>query len=256
MRDILPLFTSHYSLTSSLLTLDEAGKAKPDGPQSVFDLAQSVGLKEVVLIDSKIDGFVQAYKSAEKAKVKLVYGLKLCICADMSIKDDPSLKTESKVIVLIRNTAGYSDLIRLWNRAATDGFYYQARLDWATLKSFWTPNLILALPFFSSFLAVNTLTFNRIVPDFPVAPVVFREIGSELPFAHLIDRAIDSYVAEAGIAAEDVVETKTVLYKSRSDFPAFQTLRCIGERTSFEKPNIDHLSSDAFCLESWKELTA
>ncbi len=251
---VLPLFTSHYSLpqNGSLLTLEEPGKAKPGSPVSVFDLAKQGGLKEVVVVDDHIDGFIQAYKTAAKTKTQLIYGLKLTVCADGDIKDEASLGTESKVIVFARDTEGYHKLVSIWSRAATQGFYYQARTSWAWLKEQWSDHLLLALPWASSFIAKNTLTFNRIVPDLPCAPWVFREVGTELPFARLIDAGIERYVKES---PAEVQEVKSVYYNRRADFAAYQVMRALGNRgASFAMPNVDHLSSDAFSFEAWQAL--
>jgi hypothetical protein len=50
-------------------------------------------------------------------------------------------------------------------------------------------------------------------------------------------------------------ETKSIYYKNRDDFLAYLTFRCINNRSSLEKPNIDHMCSDEFCFESWMEKT-
>lgn len=247
---ILPLFTSHYSLpqNGSLLTLEESHKSK-GGPVSVFDLAEEGQLKQVVLADDRIDGFVQAYKSAEKAKVQLIFGLKLVVCANMVEKNEDSLRTESKVIIFAKNTQGYHDLLKIHNPSAVDGFYHNPRADWKLLKERWTDNLILGLPFFSSFVAKNALTFSRIVPDLPATPWVFREIDSQLPFAPLIDEAINLFAKP-----ESIVPCKSIYYARCSDFAAYQTLRAIGNRSSFNSPDVDHLASDRFSFEAWKEI--
>ena len=263
MKDLLPLFCSHYSLDSgSLLTLDEPGKAKPGAPLSVFDLAQAAGLQEVVVVDERIDGFIAAFKASEKAHVKLCYGIKLVVCQDLADKVPASAFTESKVIVFIKDTQGYSDLIRIWNRAWTTGHFTTrdgsyGRIDWRSLKELWTPHLMLALPYFSSFLAKNTLTVNRVVPDLPdlggVPLWVMKEVDSRLPFVPLIDLAIDRYMDASGGAAV-VVPSKTIYYAKRSDFRAYVVRRCIGARSSWDAPDVDHLSSAEFCLEAYKEL--
>lgn len=251
---VLALFSTHFSLPQegSLLTLEEPGKAKPGAPVSVFDLSQSVGLKEVVVNDSRPDGFIQAYKVSTKLGIKLCYGLKLVVCADGDLKDEASLLSQSKVIVFARDTEGYHKLVSIWSRAATRGFYFTARTSWAWLKEQWSDHLLLALPWASSFVAKNVLTFARIVPDLPCAPWVFRERASELPFAPLIDVAIDRYVKENPTA--HVQDTKSVYYSRRSDFAAYQVMRAIGNRSSFNAPNVDHLSSDAFGWDTYLSL--
>lgn len=249
---VTPVFTSHYSVgEGSLLTLAEPGKGKAGSPQSVFDLTQSVGLKEVALVDTKIDGFIEGYKTSTKLGVKLCYGWKVVVCADMAIKDDASLQTESKVVIFCRDTQGYHDLLKLHNRATCAGFYYRPRLDWVTLCALWTDHLILALPYFSSFLAVNQLTFRRIVPDLPVKPWVFKEQAHDLPFGRLIDSAIDRYVADN---PAEVIQTKQVYYPSRAHMEAHMTIRAVNERSSFASPNVDHLSSSAFGWDTYLSL--
>lgn len=260
---ILPIFRSHYSICLGSLTLEEPGKAKPGNPVSVFDLAKEAGLTEVTLVDTRIDGFIQALKSADKTGVKLMYGIKLVVCADVADKTIESRRTESKVIILIRNTAGYSDLLRIWSRAwGAEGHiryklggeeYAYGRADWRMLKAFWTPNLVLALPYTSSFIAVNTTTFHSICPDLPTVPWVFREIDSRLPDAPLIDAAIDRYTAQVPEAT--VVPCKTIAYASAADFKAYAVLRCIGEGSSWED-GVDGLCSDTFSFESWRTLNA
>ena len=120
------------------------------------------------------------------------------------------------------------------------------------MKEQWSDNLLLALPWASSFIAKNTLTFNRIVPDLPCVPWVFREVNTELPFARLIDAAIERYVVESGAVVQDV---KSVYYSRRADIEPYIVMRALANRSTFNAPNVDHLSSDAFSFEAWQALT-
>ncbi len=252
---MIPLFSSHFSLPQegSLLTLEEPGKGKVGGPVSVFDLSQSVGLKEVVIADSRPDGFIQAYKVSTKLGVKFCYGLRLVVCADGDLKDEASVLSQSKVIVFAKDTEGYHKLVSIWSRAATRGFYFTARTSWTWLREQWSDHLSLALPWASSFIAKNVLSFACIVPDLPCTPWVFRECETQLPFARLIDTAIDRYVkSNPTVPTQDI---KSIYYARSEDFVAYQVMRAIGNRSSFAAPNVDHLSSDAFSWESFKCLT-
>lgn len=259
-RMITPLFKTHYSIGRSLLTLDEPGKAKPGAPLSVFDLSQSVGMKEVVVVDDRIDGLIAAYKVADKLGVKLCYGLQLRVCANLADKTPASLATESKVILFMRSTDGHGPLIRIHNRAMTDGHFSTrhgsyGRADWSLLKAYWSDNLLLGLPFFGSFIARNQLSFASIVPDLPTARVsVFDEIDSRLPFAPLIRRGVERFAA--GRAEVEVVPSKTVLYPTRAHFKAYVLKRCIANRSSWDSPDVNHLSSPEFSFQSWRELNS
>lgn len=268
---IYPIFTSHYSLNGkSLLTLKPPGESKPGGAVSVFDMVKEINLKEVILKENRIDGYISAYKQADKLGVKLCYGIQLTTCADINDKTIDSRKTESDIIVFMKSYQGYLDFIRIWNRAwGHEGhFSYRiggndhayGRADWTLLKQYWTENLMLGLPFFSSFIARNTLTFNQITPNFSSFypnPWIFKEINSGLPFAFLIDNAIDRYVAaqsDATLAAQSVVKSKSIYYWSRADMEAYVTFRAIANKGDYDSPNVDHLSSPEFCWEAYKEL--
>ena len=253
MEETIPIFTSHYSLGDSILTLDKVGNTKPENPSSIFDLAGGAGLKELFLVDNRFDGFVEAYKNSCELDIQLNFGIKLVCCHDHDIKDDDSRDTESKVIIFAKNTQGYHDLIKIYNRAWTENFYYQGRTSWKQLKELWTKNLVFALPFYSSFLAVNTMTTKNIIPNFPVKKeevVIFAEQNSGLPFEDLIKQAIKKFFN----SRKQVVKTKSIYYNTYEDFIPYMVYRCIHNKTKFEKPNINHLSSNKFCWEDYLKI--
>lgn len=259
---ILPVFTSHYSIGSSILTLEEVGKTEPGNPVSICDIAKTHGLKQVILCEDRCDGFLEAYKHIQKAGLaQLIYGLRFVVVPDMLDKTPDTQRAESRVIVFLRNTQGYHDVLRLWNRAWVEGHFTSrdssyGRIDWKTLKSLWTPNLSLALPWASSFLARNTLTFASIVPDLPIPAneaTLFKEVDSGLPFAPLIDAAIDRFASDTGAIIQRV---KNIYYAdSKRDFDAYVTYRAILNRETFGAPGVDHLCSDRFSWSEWQRLT-
>ena len=96
MSDIVPLFKSHYSLGRSILTLDLPKEDDPSSSDSVFDIAQEAGLEEVYLVEDSIAGFLEAYTNAKELKKKLIFGLRLTFCPDLSIKSDEGRKNSFK----------------------------------------------------------------------------------------------------------------------------------------------------------------
>lgn len=253
---IIPVFSTHYSMSGGgILTLEEKGKSGIGEPISIFDIASEHKLEELVIVETRIDGFIQGYKNATKQGIKFIYGIKLCVCGDMNDKSEASLITESNVIIFIKNSKGYSDLLKIYSRAWTDGFYYNGRIDWATLKQFWTENLIFALPFFSSFIAKNTLTFAKIIPNLPVPNSeiqVFQEVNSGLPFEGLINSALDNFCKDGN---GEILRTKSIYYNKYSDFKNYIVYRSVLNRSKFSRPNIDHLASQNFCFEDYMNLT-
>ncbi len=255
MTEVLPLFSSSASLKNGgIFTVEKAGEkakaGKKRGPVSLCDLAKDEGLKKLYLVESNFSSFFAAHKNLKELGCQLVFGLKVVVCEDMAKKDEASLKTESKVIIWMAGDGGedYKALIKLFTLAAQNGFYYVPRLDWKTLCRLWHKDLLLALPFYSSFLAQNTLTFSSIVPELPAKPILLSE-DNALPDDDLLGDAMVRYAAANGIMPQ---MAKSVYYKSRKDAKDFQIWRCILNRKSHDKPN-DDMCSREFCWESYKE---
>ena len=253
---VLPLFSTSASLKDGgIFTVEKAGaaaKAKHvKAPVSLCDLAKEEKLSKLHLVESNFVNFMMAHKNLKEVGCDLIFGLKVVVCDDLADKSEASFRNESKVIVFLAKDSGYQSLIKIYSKAAMDGFYYIPRLDWKTLKSMWSDDLILALPFYSSFLAKNTLTFAAITPDLPVAPIILREIDQRLPFDDLIDDAITKYTKQNPCEIQSV---KSIYYKKRKDAKAWQVWRCILNRTTFDKPNLDGCASKEFAFEAWKEL--
>lgn len=256
MKDIFPLFHSSSSLKEGgIFTFDKAGAAaksgKKCGPISLCDLAKEEKMTKLMFVASKFADFMTAQKSLKDVGCQMVFGLKLAVCDDIADKSDASLKTQSNVIIWMGGDGSedYRALINIYTVAAQDGFYYVPRTDWKTLKAMWHKDLILSLPFYSSFLARNTLTMASIVPQLPVDAILFREVGNQMPFDSLINSAIDRYHQSSGYQIQDV---KSIYYKNRNDSKQFQVWRAILDHNTYDKPN-DGMFSTEFCWEAYKE---
>lgn len=256
--DVVPLFSSACSLSQGgIFTVEKAGAAakagRKYGPTSLCDLAKTEGLTQLHLVDDRFVNFMAAEKSLKAVNCALTFGLKVVVCDDMTDKSEASFKNESKVVIWMAGdgSADYRALINLYTLAAQDGFYYVPRLDWKTLCKHWHKDLLLSLPFYSSFLARNTLTFASIVPALPAEPLVFIEVGQNLPFDGLLQGAVDRYVANTGVPVQRV---KSVYYRAREDSKQFVVWRAILKRTSWEEPKMDWMWSREFCWTAYKEL--
>lgn len=249
-----PLFKSHYSIGKSILTLEPPRKANeaPDdsGASSILDIAIDNDLEEVYLVDDNMNGYLTAYNRFKETKIKLNFGLRLTFCEDMTEKNEASLLTNYKFVIFIRNTNGYKRLIKLASEAARDGFYYEPRYDLTKLKEIWSSeDLLLCIPFYDSFIYKNTLSFASLVPDFSFANAVFFMEDNDVSIDAIVKDAVYNY-------AEDrypIFETKSIYYKNREDFKAWQSFKCIDKRTSLYMPNLEFCGSAEFCFEAWKE---
>ena len=52
-----------------------------------------------------------------------------------------------------------------------------------------------------------------------------------------------------------LINSKSIFYKKKKDFKSYLTFRAINQRTSLDKPNLEHMGSEEFCIESWQQKT-
>jgi DNA polymerase-3 subunit alpha len=199
-----------------------------------------------------MSGFLQAYQNTRQHGLKLIYGLRITICDDITEKNEQSLKTNNKIVIFVKNAKGYKSLIKIYSRAARDGFYYEPRTDYSGLKEHWNEEgLSLVIPFYDSFVHRNLLENALCVPEFSFTNPRFFVEDNGIPFDSLTLKAVNKITSNG--KKNKITKTKSIYYNRREDFKAYLTFRCINKRATLDKPNIDHMTSDEFCLESWKE---
>ena len=248
---VLPLFKTHYSQSKSILTLEKKDSLLPDGPDSVIDICLENGIKEFYLVEDNMGSFLQAYDSTKDEDLSFRYGVRLNVCSDNQAKGEEALKATSKYVFFAKNEDGYKKLIKIYSNAATKGFYYEPRTDFTFLREVWDDNdLALAVPFYDSFLFKNALEQGECMPEFDFTSPTFLLENNGLPFDIVQRRLVKDFCRTTGYESQ---EAKSIYYKNKNDFMAYLTMRCIDKRSTWSKPNIDHLSSDEFSFESWKE---
>lgn len=247
---MIPLFSSHFSLGRSILTLEKANKSKDNGPDSIIDLAIKHNFKDVFLLETSIASFPDAYEAFKESGLNLRFGLKLICCNNIEDKSEESLKTNHKICIFFRNTQGYYDAIKIWSKAATVGKYYEPRIDIENLKMLWNnDNLLLAIPFYDSFLFKNNIEGARCLPNFEFTKPIFFVENNDLPFDFVMRDIVSYYCKDK----HEIQEAKSIFYANRVDFKAFQTFRCISKRSVLSNPKLSNHCSAEFCLESLLE---
>jgi DNA polymerase III alpha subunit len=238
----------------SILTLSNPDSADKEGSDSIFSLLNEKGIKELVLVEDTMTGFLEAEKRSKEQGVHLIFGLRTGLCDNMSIpKKDSKDNCEHKIIIFARNDKGCKRLYNIYSSASVKG---EGRIDEETLLKIWNnEDLCMGVPFYDSFIFKNTMGFNHCTPNLqPFNPVFFIE-RNKLPFDQLIeDRVVEycnSFEFETQLA-------KSIYYNKRDDFEALQTYKCICRRgfsrnTSLSRPNLDHFSSREFSFESFCE---
>jgi DNA polymerase III subunit alpha len=245
---MIPLFKSHYSLGRSILTLED--KSEVDNyPDSIIQIAKENKLKELFLVEDNMSSFLEAYTNTRNNNIKLNYGLRITITESIEDKSEESRSKNSKIIIFFKNNEGYSRLTKLYSKASKEGFYYEPRLDYKVLSENWSDDLLLCVPFYDSFIYNNTLKNFICVPNFSFTkPIVFIE-NNDLPFDIIIKNKMLNFIKENNL---EVFLVKSIYYKNKKDFKSYLTFRCINNRTTLNKPEIEHMSSDSFSFEEWK----
>lgn len=250
---MLPLFKSHYSIGKSILTLN-APSEDDGGAVSVFDIAKKHNLDKVVLVEDSLIGFLEAKKQADALGIQLIFGLRMSVCDDMSIvPDKKNPMCIHKVIIFANNTDGCILLNKIYSKAFTEG---DGKIDFATLKQFYNDkDLKIAIPFYDSYLFHNSFSYKQpcMLEDSFFDPVYFIE-DNQLPFDVVLQDLIKNYCETNDF---DTQKVKSIYYEKREDFEAYQTYKCICNRSfsnkarSLDMPNLDHCASPEFSFESY-----
>jgi hypothetical protein len=113
----------------------------------------------------------------------------------------------------------------------------------------------MSIPFYDSFLFKNLFSFDKFCPSLTFFKPTFFIEDKGLPFDSFLKDHIVSYASQNKF---DTQETHTIYYKDKKDFDAFLSYKLICSRSSYggfksslEKPNLDHMSSDQFSFESY-----
>lgn len=251
---MIALFKSHYSIGKSILTLEHPSKVKEDGPQSIFSICENENT--ITLVEDSLIGFLQAQKTAQSLGKHLIFGLRIS-CSHMEVSDDPDEDRESqcthKIIIFARNDAGCSLLNNIYSHAFCNN---DGVIDIPTLKTLWSEDdLEMVVPFYDSFIFMNSMHFCSCVPDFSFCKPHFFLENNYLPFDQQIRKKVIDYCKNFKY---DYSESKSIYYNKKEDFEAYQTYKCIcakknGKQRTLSVPNFDHLASPEFCYESYLE---
>ena len=245
---MIPLFKSHFSSGRSILTLNEPEKQKEGGPDSIISIALENGLKEIYLVEDCLTGFLTAFKNCQKHNIQLKFGLRMQVCNSY----ESAASSSHKLILFALNDAGFKDISKIYTFANTEKESIICNSD---LFSRLTDNILIAVPFYDSYIWKNRYTFSNCMPDFlDKLDVIYFVENNKLPF----DKITTDFIRASG--KNNIVESKTIYYKNREDLQAWVTYkiacnRSMGKNQSLSAPELSGCGSGEFCFQSWKELS-
>src|SRR3989338_5209448 len=141
MSSYIPLNVhSHYSLLNALPKIpDLIAHAKKHGILALY-----------ITDDGNLYGAIEFYKECKKAGVKPILGMHAYLALRGRGDRQPQVDNRRhRLLLLVKNEAGYRNLIRLTTAAHLEGFYYRPRIDRPLLEQY-GEGLIAIAPAFNS----------------------------------------------------------------------------------------------------------
>lgn len=247
--NIVPLFKSHYSIGKSILTLSKYDSSSEDEPSSIIDICKKNNVKDFFLLEDNFSSFKEAYENSQEADLNLRYGVRINFCEDVERKDKDEAANDSKICFFAKNTQGVKDLMKLYSLSATTNFFLNPRIDLDTMKKLDLSNILVCFPFYDNFLFQNSFHNSKAIFNLNNVDHFFFVEKNGLPFDDLNEKIILNFTK----GKDNIIRSKTIYYENRKDFISYLTFRNIQNRSTFQKPNLDHFSSNEFCFQSWKE---
>lgn len=255
MDECLPIFTTDYSVGGqSILTVDTLKNKdislKDDEPNSILAIAETFDIKQTVLVENSFTGYWQAYKNFESIGREFLFGWKIAVATDASLKDDASELTESNIIIFLKNSDSYYKIVKWATKANCENSYKIPRLDWNDLAELYDEEYFdIAVPFYSSFISRNLLKYEAIcTPKWgKIKPILLLQ-KQGLPFDELLKEATIKY---AKASKFETMNAHQCYYLRENDVEAWQTFRCIQNRSVLNKPEFPHQCSNLFAYESY-----
>jgi DNA polymerase III alpha subunit len=246
---MIALFKSTYSIGKSILTLDHPSEVKEGGADSIIAIAKENNLPAIFLVEDSMIGFLEAHQKCKEHNIQLVFGLRISCCNNVSDEDKKS--SEHKIVLFAKNDAGVKDLTRIFSITNQN---HNGFVDSITLHEKWTENLMLCVPFYDSFIYNNNFKGKQCLPNFSFTKVIYFVEDNDLPFDHILKSKVEKWISFQG---GEIQKTKSIYYKNRKDFEAWQTYKCLcnrafGKEQSLSSPNLEHCGSDSFSWEAFK----
>jgi DNA polymerase III alpha subunit len=249
---MIPLFKTTYSIGKSILTLQDPSKTKTGGPDSVISIALENNLKTIFLVEDSMIGFIDAHQRCKENDIQLVFGLRLNCCNDRS-NEESRKESLHKIVIMAKNDEGIKYLTQIYSIANRESAGF---VDSELLSKHWhEDSLKLCVPFYDSFIYMNHFIGAKCVPDFKFTKLTLFIEDNDLPFDEILTEKVVAFAQRLELRMEQV---KSIYYKNREDFEAWQTYKCLcnrsfGKQQSLSNPNLNHCGSDSFCWQAFQE---
>ena len=232
--------------------------------KKLTDLARRMKMPACAITDhGNMFGAIEFYQSCITNGIKPIIGSEVYIAPKGRLDKTFSQgeETANHLILLVRDEAGYKNLMKLVSIGYLEGFYYKPRIDKEALAQY--SEGLIAL---SSCLKgeIPRLAINNKEEKLRQLAAEYRDIlGKENFYFELQDNSIPEQREvnkelirlgkELGIG---LVATNDVHYLTKDSAKAHEALLCIQTQTTLDDPNRMKLQTDQFYFKSTEEMKA
>ncbi|MBA1334212.1 MAG: DNA polymerase III alpha subunit [Firmicutes bacterium] len=123
----------HLHVHTEYSLLDGAGRIS-----DLLDRAGELGMSALAITDhGSMFGAVNFYKEALKRNIKPIIGCEIYVATRTMMDRDPKLDADQyHLVLLVKNTQGYKNLMKIVSRGYLEGFYYKPRVDLSVLRQY------------------------------------------------------------------------------------------------------------------------
>ncbi|PKN53382.1 MAG: DNA polymerase III subunit alpha [Deltaproteobacteria bacterium HGW-Deltaproteobacteria-13] len=239
---------TQYSLLDGMIRLDD-----------LFKKARDYKMPAVAITDhGNMFGAIDFYQQAYKHGIKPIIGCELYV-APNKLTDRTAGETSKHLVVLVKNTQGYKNLMKLTTASYLKGFYYRPRVDKELLKEC-HEGLIASSACLHGEIADLIMQGN--MEGAKNAAIHYREIfGEDNFYLEIMENGIpEQKTANAGLIeiskelSIPLIATNDCHYLEREHAEAHDVLLCIQTGKTIKDADRMHLSTDQFYFRSPDEM--
>ncbi len=205
-------------------------------------------------------GVIQFYKEAIRQGVKPIIGCEMYVAPQSRFdKSIQKKETPHHLILLVKNSEGYKNLIKLVTLSYLEGFYYKPRIDKEILREY-NSGLIALSACLKGEIPRNILQ-NNLKQAKEVAIGFVKIFGEEnfylelqkngIPEQNLVNENLLKISQELSIP---VVASSDIHYIKKEDAEAHEILLCIQTATNLDDPKRLKFATDEFYFSSPEEM--
>ena len=244
---------THLHVHTEYSLLDGAAKIS-----NLIPACKEKGMDAVAITDhGNMYGVIKFYDTALKAGVKPIIGCEMYVSSDLHEKKAGG--GYYHLILLAKNTEGYTNLVKLNSIAYVDGFYYKPRIDLKTLKEY-SKGLICLSACIAGAIPQFLLDGNtKAAEDYAKLMASFFDEGDF--YIEIQDhgypeerKILPDLIALAKKCGYKIVATNDVHYVEKKDSEMHDVMLCIQTGSTFDDPNRMRFDTEEFYLKTDKEM--